>query len=118
APGPNPGDLGFSWHIRGTSNATALTSRAACLLHDVVEQLADEPGGELIDQIPRALWVKTLLVHGARWGPAGDILTSLLRNPSNSRQFKEYLTRLLGYGVLNEGSVSECTETRVTGLSG
>lgn len=118
APGPNPGDLSYAWHTRGTSNATALLTRAAHDIHQVIEGLIDEPGGELIDQVPRALWIKALLVHGATWRGPGEVLTSILRNSDNSRQFKEYLTRLLGYGLVDPGRVVECADVRVTALGG
>lgn len=118
APGPNPGDLAYTWHTRGTSNATALASRVASQLYDVLEELRAEPGGELIDGLPRSVWLKTLLVHGSSWGSAGDLLSQILRTPQNSRQFKEYVTRLIGYGALDAARVRECTEHRVTALSG
>ena len=117
-PGPSPGDLSHVCHTRGTSNATALSSRIACQLYDVVEELEGEPGGELISSVPRALWVKALLAHGAAWGPSGDLLTELLKTSENSRQFKEYLTRFLGYGALDSERIVSCTELRVTALGG
>lgn len=118
APGPNPGDLAYTWLTRGTSNATALASRAASQLYDVLEELRAVPGGELIDGLPRSVWLKALLVHGASWGPAGDLLHQILRTPNNSRQFKEYVTRLIGYGAFDVARVRECTEYRATALSG
>lgn len=118
APGPNPGDLSYVWHTRGTSNATALAGRAVHALYEVLEELRDEPGGQLIDQIPRALWLKALLTHTARWGKGGEIFTELLRTRDNSRQFKEYLTRLVGYGAVDPMLAGECTAARVTALGG
>jgi hypothetical protein len=95
-----------------------LTSRAAAQLYDVLDELRSLPGGELVDSVPRSVWLKALLVHGASWGPAGDLLHRILRTPNSRRQFKEYLTRLLGYGALDVIRVRECTEYRVTALSG
>lgn len=118
APGPTSGDLSYAWHTRGTSNAAALASRAASGLYDVLKDLRDEPGGEMLDLVPNAIWLKTLLTHGASWGPAGDVLEQTLRTPENSRQFRECVTRLLGYGLSDPGRVSECTEHRVTALGG
>jgi hypothetical protein len=57
-------------------------------------------------------------VHGANWGTAGNVLTQILRNSRNSRQFKEYITRLIGYGLIDPVRVSECSEYRVTALGG
>lgn len=118
APGTTPGDTSASWYIRGTSNATALTSRAAAILYDVLQDLRRDPGGDLINEVPLAVWLKALLVHATEWGMAGKVLEGILKTPENSRQFKEYLTRLLGYGALDTSSVAECTVRRVTALGG
>ncbi len=67
APGQTPGDLSYTWHSRGTSNAAALASRAASELYDVLDTLRDEPGGDLIDEVPRAVWIKALLVCERAW---------------------------------------------------
>lgn len=118
APGPRPGDVNHSWHTRGTSNAAALSSRLASELYDVLEELRDQPGGDVVDGIPRAVWIKTLIVHGAQWGESGRVLEEILRNQGNSRQFKEYITRILGYGGCHASRIRECTECRVTALGG
>lgn len=116
APGVTPGDLSYTWYGRGTSNAAALASRTATHLYDVLNELRQGAGGEIVETIPYAVWLKALLVHGADWGIAGDVLTQILRNPCNSRHFKEYVTRLLGYGKINPGRVRECAKHRVTAL--
>lgn len=118
APGQILGDVAAMCYLRGTSNAAALVSRAAGLLYDVVEELRDEPGGELIDLVPRSVWLKALIAHGAEWGAAGTVLESILGNTVNPRQFKEYVTRLLGYGSVDAERVSACTPFRVTAISG
>ncbi len=118
SPGSAPGDRSVARHSRGTSNAAALISRAAGVLYDVVEELREEPGGEIIDDVPRAIWLKALIAHGAEWGAAGQELTSILKNRNNGRQFREYVTRLLGYGEVNVHRVRACTARRVTALSG
>ena len=117
SPSTAPGDPG-TVHSRGTSNATALVSRACGLLYDVMDELRQEPRGEIIDGLPRAVWLKTLVAHGAAWREAGSILTRILKNQDNSRQFKEYITRLLGYGTVDINRVQECTVRRVTALGG
>ena len=117
-PGTTPGHQGAVRHSSGTSNATALISRACGFLYDLLDELRQELGGEIIDQFPRAVWLKALIAHGAEWGEAGSILTEILKNENNSRQFKEYVTRLLGYGAVHINRVQECTARRVTALSG
>jgi len=118
APGTIPGDTSASWYSRGTSNATALTSRAAAILYDVLQDLRNEPGGGIIDAIPYAVWLKAMLAHSADWGAAESTLERALKSPDNSGQFREYLTRLLGYGALQPSHVAECTAHRVTALGG
>lgn len=118
APGSRPGDLSSTWYTRGTSNSAALTSRAADQIYDVLEELQSELGGDLINTIPTAVWLKALLTHGTEWGISGDILGSILRTSANSRKFKEYLSRIIGYGRLDDKRVRECEEYRVTALSG
>jgi len=118
APGPSPGDVSYTRYSRGTSNATALASRAASRLYDVLYELQNEPGGDLIEVVPYAVWLKALLVHGANWGSGGEVLDGILRTSQNTRQFKEYITRFLGYGVVDLARVSECSEYRVTALGG
>ena len=118
SPGAVEGDLASSWYVRGTSNAAALSSRAASILYDVLQDLRGEPGGEQISEIPMAVWLKALLVHSASWGETGGIMTGILRTNANARQFREYLTRLLGYGISQPARVSECLAHRVTALGG
>ena len=117
SPGTAPGEQDATWHSRGTSNATAMVSRACGWLYDLMEELRDEPTGEVIDTIPRAVWLKALVAHGTEWGAAGAALTNILKNEADNRQFREYITRLLGYGAMNIDRVCECTARRVTALS-
>lgn len=118
APGPQPGDLTFTCYTRGTSNATALVTRAAVSLYDVLQELRGEPGGEIINLVPEAVWVKALLVHTAEWGPAFDVLNQVLRTPDNNRKFREYVTRVLGYGCLRVERAMSCAPARATVLTG
>lgn len=118
APGRLPGDLSYTWYTRGTSNAAAIASHTASHLYDVLEELRQAAGGDIIEAVPYAVWLKVLLVHGANWGIAGDILRQVLLTSQNRRQFKEYVTRLIGYGVIDPVRVSECSEHRVTALGG
>ena len=59
--------------------------------------------------------IKALLVHGADWADM-QMPYEALRNAQNSRTFKEYLGRFLGYGFADLAKVMTCTEQRVTVL--
>lgn len=117
-PGPTPGDVTATVPTRGTSNATAILSRAAAFLAPVLDELREMEGGHVLDQIPEAVWLKALLVHGARWGEAGDAYRTLFQTPDNGHKLTEHLTRFLGYGRVDLDVVRECTATRVTALAG
>lgn len=100
----------------GTSSATALATRAA---HRVFELLSDrDSNGPLADLDPafRAVVIKALLVHGARWPSRIDHVAKILgpngRYQDNER--KENICRFLGFGVPNIAAVTECTLNRAT----
>jgi hypothetical protein len=117
-PGPVVGDVSATVPNRGTSNATALMSRAAALLAPVLAELRETEGAEALDHVADAVLLKALLVHSARWGEAGEAYRALFKTPDNGNRLAEYLTRLLGFGRVNVEAVRECTEKRVTALGG
>lgn len=118
APGALPGDTSYSWHFRGTSGATALATRAAAVLYDVLNTLRPEPGWEAVDRLPRAILLKALIVHAADWGPAASILENALNLPSGKLFSRDRLIRFLGYGEVDVSRVTSCTGLRVTALGG
>lgn len=114
APGTS-GELNRTLHTRGTSNSAALASRWASSLFDVISQLRAHPGVNLPSEYDVVL-LKALLVHGADWADAGPLYEFILKNSQNSRTFKEYVGRFLGYGFANVKKVMFCTDQRVTVL--
>ena len=107
-------------YSRGTSNAAAVTSRAAAKAYDVIvslrAQVVDAPG-EKFD----AVLLKALLVHGAHWRDGPHRLLAerpefqLIQN-GNSRRAAEldFVTRWLGYGVADVERALTCTAERAT----
>ena len=110
------GNLTHTAHTRGTSNATALATRSAARIYEVLEALRAEHGGDIPQNLVSVL-IKALLVHGAKHDDgARTALTAALKTPSNSRKFKEILSRYLGYGGVEIERVLACTEQRGTVL--
>ncbi len=72
----------------------------------------------MIDAVPRAVWLKALVAHGADWGTAAETIAAVLGDEHGTRQVKEHATRLLGYGAVDIDRVRECTASRVTVLGG
>jgi len=105
--------------LSGTSNAAALTSRAAIVIHSAVAALLEQPEAGSLASVPTALFVKALLVHTAEW-PAEtaayvqQALVSLL-DPSRG---KDHLAGLLGYGVLRAMRGVACAPERATLVGG
>ena len=95
APGSTPGDLAAAKYTRGTSNAAAMVSRAAGSLYEVLEELRHDPGGEMIDTVPRAVWVKALIAHGADWGTVAETLRTMFSDGDRAR-FREQVDTLAG----------------------
>lgn len=111
APGISLGSFRAVRYVCGTSNATALATRTAARIHEVLNSLREEPGAERMSGQLTAVMVKALLVHGASWGESEDLVSQLLggNNPDT-------LARLLGYGAVNSERVMSCTDSRATML--
>jgi len=136
SPGSLAGELDATSYSCGTSNATALVSRAACICYEYIQQIFSEQVIEVDQRSYEVPLIKAMLVHGCSWGDIGDNLKSLIENYdigmeikeraeslysryadiSNeiSRQYKSLLTRWIGYGLLETDRVLHCTDQRAT----
>ena len=108
------GETNRASYSRGTSNAAALTTHAAGLIYEVIDELRSNESG-LIPENYDALLIKALLVHGAGWRGMDEYL-QVLKNDVNSRKFRRYIAQYLGYGAADFSRVMECTASRVTTL--
>lgn len=103
-------------YTKGTSNATALATRGGARIYEVLTELQAEHGEQIHDDL-MAVLIKALLVHGAQHPEqAKSHLTAALKNSSNSKRFKEVITRYIGYGAVDIDRVLACTEQRATVL--
>lgn len=110
------GELSRCLHTRGTSNATALSTRGGARIFDVLEALQADNGEQLKESLIAVL-IKALLVHGARHDKdAKDLIVGALKTPANSRKVKEMVARYIGYGAVDIQRVLTCTEQRGTVL--
>lgn len=98
----------------GTSNATALMSRAAITCLDSLLQLLDDQRPELAHSKFTLPLLKAMLVHGCSWGDIGEKLKQMLSTSGNGVKAKSLVARWLGYGEPNINRVLECTERRAT----
>ncbi|HEX8327738.1 MAG TPA: S8 family peptidase [Hymenobacter sp.] len=106
--------VGYQW---GTSSATALATRLACQLHEMLDGINMDRG--IQEEIPHeyyAVLIKSLLVHGASWQQSSDLLHSIVKyKPGVPPKFiKKHISPYLGYGVVDDQRVLSCTDNRVT----
>ena len=109
------GEINRCVYTRGTSNAAALTTRAATQIYEMLNSLISENSFP-IDESNIAVILKTLLVHGASWGEGRSILESILKTNENSRHLKKIIARYIGFGIPNIHRVLECTSQRATAI--
>ncbi|WP_105385216.1 S8 family peptidase [Neorhizobium alkalisoli] len=113
---PRPGIEGGEAFTNGTSAATALASRTAHRIHDALETAY----GQEFLQLPgtaRAVLIKALLVHPARWPEHAAAMVKRLIGPFGqgqaSRQ-KDNIRRFFGYGVYDADDAIACASDRAT----
>jgi hypothetical protein len=98
----------------GTSVATAIMTGMAARAHEALEAAYDDfldiPGSQ------RAVLLKALLVHCARWTPARDIIIEILGPAGAHSQVrqKDNVRRYLGYGAIDASKLLECATDRAT----
>ena len=114
-PAPN-GDLDREGLTSGTSAATALATRAAHLIYEV---LMDGEGGSFhsdIDPDFLPVVVKALLIHRANWGGEAKRVDDLLgpKSPGNQDARRDDLSRLFGYGRAAIEESMACADNRAT----
>jgi Subtilase family len=111
---PNPPSTANTGRTIGTSVAAALTTGIAVRAHEVLEATYDDflelPGSQ------RALLLKGLLVHCARWTEARDLIIEVLGPPQANQHVrqKDNVRRYLGYGAIDGGIILNCAADRAT----
>ncbi len=113
-PGSTAGVVNKSNYCCGTSNATAIATRTAGKLYEMLEGLKSEPRGEdiLIDEFISII-LKGLITHGAMWPEyAEKKLVELFKK--DEKNFREFVSRFLGYGIVRPERIFFCEDNRAT----
>lgn len=98
-------------YTTGTSNATALATRALDHILSTLESIeSDEPGLRFPDPQYHPVLAKTLLVHAARWGALDQRLRETLG--LSGQRARRQLTQLLGYGAVDGARVATAERVR------
>lgn len=97
SPSSRLGGLSGSAHQCGTSNATALATRLAALIHENLEAvLADAsspPDRELLPVL-----IKTLLVHASAWSDPEGLISELADSVETWQEGRRLRAQLMGFG--------------------
>ena len=103
----------------GTSNAAALTTRAAHFIADALDELYANDDEKWHALKTRAVMLKTLLAHGASWGDIGEVLDEAYppRDPKKWSPRRNTITQFLGYGQLDVSRVVNGSSNRITLLA-
>ena len=100
----------------GTSNATALVTREASRIFDVLEAGADIGDPSFPAALYHPVLTKALLVHSSEWGERATRLQQLLSmDPQQSRR---ELSTLLGYGAINPSRLGNAATNRAVLIAG
>ena len=97
----------------GTSVATAILTGIAARSHEALEatypDFLDIPGAQ------RAVLIKALLTHCARWTPGSALIEEVLCSPTDHfTRKRNQVRRYLGYGAVDGGIVLDCAKDRAT----
>lgn len=112
-PGQNGATNAEGYSI-GTSNSTALATRQAVFMHQMLEELNSANPDNPIPEEYFPVMIKSLLVHGAHWTGADKVYKKLLSGKIDPRQIKRHTHPFLGYGKVHESISLFSTSKRVT----
>lgn len=116
SPGSIAGELNATSFSCGTSNATALISRAAGICYESLQQIFSEQAADIDSTSYEVPLLKAMLVHGCSWGDIGSRISEVIRTSENGRQLSGLISRWIGYGFPIIDRVLDCTEQRATVL--
>lgn len=113
-PGSIAGVVNKSNYTCGTSNATAIATRTAGRLYEMLETLKSEPRGEdiIIDEFISII-LKGLIAHGATW-PEYTVTKLKELFKQDVKNLREFASRFMGYGIVIPERILYCEDNRVT----
>ena len=104
---------------RGTSYAAPMLTHVAARASDALDALLVRHP-DLFNRAPRAVWLKTLLVHGSSRQAQEEWISPIVEGDAGQRTHNKnrLLDRYVGHGPVSLERVLGCTEHRATVLAG
>lgn len=116
APAPG-GRTDATTYTHGTSNATALVTREASRIFDILEAGRDDAQDpEFPDAQYHPVLAKALLVHTSTWGDEGQRLRDALH--LDGQRWRRELTAVLGYGAIRPERIATAAPNRAVLIAG
>lgn len=103
-----------TYYTRGTSNATALITRAAVSIAEVLKEIFQENYDSPQYNKYVSSLIKVMLVHGCSWNDIADNINQIFHGEYSNTDIKKITTKWIGYGVPDIDKVIHCTAQRVT----
>lgn len=113
------GDLRHTVRTAGTSNATALVTRACNQVADAIEDIFLNDDVEWLSLPTRVPILKALIAHGCTWDAIGDVLEDSYP-PQDGHQWakrRDTISKFLGFGRPQLSRVINGDENRITLLA-
>jgi hypothetical protein len=113
---PRAGRENSDGYTNGTSAAAALASRTAHRIHDALEDAYGADFNQL-SLVQRAVLLKALLAHPARWPEESAALIRQTIGPPEGKYHarqKDNIRRFLGYGLVDGEDAVACSVDRAT----
>lgn len=98
----------------GSSNAAALTSRAAGIAYDYLHSIFIEQASNSDFSTFGIPILKAALVHSCSWNKPGEVLDKLLKSDGDAKKTKNRISKWLGYGVGDFEKALGCNPQRAT----
>ena len=114
-PGVSPMELGRVKYSCGTSNAAALATRCAALAFEAIASTPIPADVGALDANILAVMLKAMVVHGASWGDAEDLIEAAFPDAADDwRRMSRLKQRFLGYGLVDISRAVAASERRAT----
>ena len=113
---PREGRENLDGFTSGTSASAALASRTAHQIHDALERIYGDQFLSL-PRIQRAVVLKALLVHPAKWNAETAALIRSTLGPADAKQHirqKDNIRRFIGFGHVDSEDAVACASDRAT----
>lgn len=108
-----PNNLNTTIFTRGTSNSAAFITRYSASILNTISDVFNQQNISLNSKYIVPM-IKSMLIHGCKWEDIETNIRNVFGNQYSNKEYKDIISRWIGYGLPEISKVIECTEQRVT----